>query len=146
MPPAATENTHYEGKPCVHGHGTLRYRAGGSCVVCSKARSGAAWRSGRKKRAAYDPAYRRERNLLANFGMTHEDYERMLAGQGGVCAICGGENNDPQRRYFAVDHDHATGKVRQILCHTCNVGLGAFQDSPSLLKKAAAYLREHGRI
>lgn len=53
------------------------------------------------------------------------------------CAICGVEET---KRYHALDHDHKTGRLRGILCHSCNVGLGHFKDDPALLAKAIAYL------
>ncbi|WP_243710566.1 endonuclease VII domain-containing protein [Micromonospora sp. KC213] len=63
------------------------------------------------------------------------EFQELLAEQGRVCAICGGE--DPQH----LDHDHRTGWVRGILCFNCNGGLGQFRDSPTRLAKAITYLR-----
>lgn len=61
--------------------------------------------------------------------------------QRGVCAIC----ERPPRGYknLAVDHDHATGAVRGLLCQTCNAALGSFGDAPRLLQRAIDYLTEH---
>jgi hypothetical protein len=93
-------------------------------------------------------AYRsmRERNLKARFGMTLEDYEKLLREQGGKCAICEAtENNTVGERKdwnFAVDHDHETGKVRGLLCNNCNRGLGLLRDSEELLRKAANYIEQ----
>ena len=61
----------------------------------------------------------------------------MLAEQGGVCAIC---KVAPAAH---VDHDHATGAVRALLCFNCNGGLGQFKDDPDLLRAAADYVRFH---
>lgn len=96
-----------------------------------------------------DPAVNRRANLKAKFGLSVEDYNRMLVEQGGKCAICG--TTDPGGRWgtnFAVDHDHSCcpgqktcGKcIRQLICSPCNVGLGAFGDDPDRLMAAAAYL------
>ena len=62
----------------------------------------------------------------------------MIVSQGGKCAICGYALYRPH-----IDHDHATGRVRAILCHLCNVGLGSFKDNPEALERAAEYVREH---
>lgn len=59
----------------------------------------------------------------------------MLAAQGGGCAIC------VVKDATHVDHDHVTGKVRALLCATCNTGLGMFSDNPDILSNAAGYLR-----
>jgi Recombination endonuclease VII len=62
------------------------------------------------------------------------------------CAICNQEERKVTRGkvvMLAVDHDHATGKVRGLLCHTCNVALGLLQDSPGLLANALSYVRHH---
>lgn len=50
-------------------------------------------------------------------GVSDEQYARLLAAQGGHCALC---QNGPKTRRLHVDHDHATGKVRGLLCHRCN--------------------------
>lgn len=90
------------------------------------------------------PNTKRNGRLKATFGITLEDYDRMLASQSGCCAICGiTENhvNHPRgRRNFYVDHDHKTGRVRGLLCQNCNFGIGHFRDSTELLRKAANYL------
>ncbi len=61
----------------------------------------------------------------------------MLVDQGGVCALC---RTAPAAH---VDHDHATGGVRELLCFNCNGGLGQFKDDPALLRAAARYVEAH---
>jgi hypothetical protein len=63
---------------------------------------------------------------LKKFGLTEEDYQRILAEQGGVCAICSGPP-DTRWKTLAVDHDHVTRKVRGLLCMVCNTMLGRFE-------------------
>lgn len=98
----------------------------------------------------------RERNMSIvldaeykkRYGITLYDYNRMYSEQNGVCYIC----KKPEVRVdhrtkkisrLAVDHDHVTGKVRALLCHSCNVALGAFKDDQALLRKAVEYLEKH---
>lgn len=107
----------------------------------------------REGRLAYLKAYRqasprlqKARSLRASFGISLEDYEQMHAAQNGLCAICGQpemEKREGKLKALSVDHDHATGEIRQLLCGLCNKGLGKFRDSPDLLRKAAKYLERH---
>lgn len=82
------------------------------------------------------------RNRLRN-GFTRELYDLALELQAGACAVCGGDLSvlDPKDRH--ADHCHATGTPRGILCRWCNQGLGFFQDSPELLKRAAEYVVDY---
>lgn len=84
---------------------------------------------------------RRHEQLRSIYRIGLEDYESLLKKQGGGCAICG--TKDSGKYTFAVDHCHETKKVRGILCHWCNKGLGQFYDNPENLRKAADYLDGH---
>lgn len=109
-------------------------------------------RSGFASREDYN-AYMREwrqknpqsvrRFNLRRYGITLEEYERMLVAQEGVCAACGqpektvhAKTGNPNS--LAVDHDHETGKVRGLLCSPCNRALGLIGDS---LERAQALVR-----
>jgi hypothetical protein len=76
---------------------------------------------------------------LKKYGLTMEAYAELMSAQGGVCGICGGD--DPGfPGSMPIDHCHATGKIRGLLCHRCNHGLGQFKDSVERLRAAIAYL------
>lgn len=87
------------------------------------------------------------RNLKSRYGITPEQYEAMFIAQNGCCKICGtddpGVNGWGKRTRFAVDHDHATGNVRALLCSPCNGMLGLANDNTSVLRNAIQYLEEH---
>jgi hypothetical protein len=72
---------------------------------------------------------------LKKYDLTEDQYN-VLAAKG--CAICGGPPNGRGR--YAFDHDHTTGKFRGLLCTKCNTGIGQFNDSQTLLIRAAGYL------
>lgn len=80
--------------------------------------------------------------LWARFRMRVAEYEALLRAQNGVCAICGNEEGVAGRR-LAVDHCHATGKIRGLLCALCNTGIGKLGDSSSALRRAVEYLERH---
>jgi hypothetical protein len=75
-------------------------------------------------------------------GVTDEEYARLLAAQGGHCVLC---PNTPKTRRLHVDHDHATGKVRGLLCYVCNRSLPASRDA-YWHEDAARYLRNGYRL
>jgi len=80
----------------------------------------------------------RKSAALRKYGMTPEEYEELLCLTGGRCGICLAP--PAPRRHHHIDHDHATGRVRGLLCHSCNVALGHFRDNPHLLARAIEYL------
>ena len=85
-------------------------------------------------------AYERNRQYQKAYGIDVAEYDRMFAAQNGRCKIC---NTDTPKthgnKYFAVDHCHASGKVRGLLCSTCNIALGFYEQR---IGKIEAYLRE----
>lgn len=130
-------------------HPQTRDRRRPECNTCHADRM----RAYRKRRLEEDPeVFRRQRQATIRkylYGITQEQYDAMLEAQGGGCAICGSpESGIAGRTTLLVDHDRSCcpgdrtcGKcVRGILCNPCNVGLGRFKDSPSLLERAAAYV------
>ena len=82
---------------------------------------------------------------LKKYGLTQEQWDALFEAQGRKCAICG----CTVARRWTTDHDHANGKHRGILCAPHNAALGAFGDSPELLRAAAIYIEEwrlrHGK-
>lgn len=84
------------------------------------------------------------KTILKKYGLTLEDYGRMVKEQDHKCKIC----NKPfqSTKDCCVDHDHSSGKVRGLLCPQCNFALGAFKDSISSLEKAICYLRPYNII
>tara|TARA_Y100001963_G_C6560454_1_gene344053 strand:+ start:174 stop:653 length:480 start_codon:yes stop_codon:yes gene_type:complete len=82
--------------------------------------------------------HKRKLDLQRKYGITIDDYERMLTEQKGVCAICG---NGGGNKHLHVDHCHDTNKVRGLLCFNCNNALGNFKDNTDLLNRASMYLQ-----
>jgi Recombination endonuclease VII len=76
----------------------------------------------------------RKSHLKRKYGLTLETFDELLASQVGGCAICGRTDADN------VDHDHASGRVRGILCFNCNITIGQAQDDEDRLAGAMAYL------
>ena len=84
---------------------------------------------------------KRRSGTLARYGLTPAMYDALFAAQGNRCAICAADKS--AGKGWSVDHNHATGKVRAILCSACNTGIGLLRDDPGLLETAATYLRKH---
>lgn len=98
----------------------------------------------RGKREARDPDRALVFKLKHLYGLSRTQYDEMHEAQGGVCAIC----NRPERimhrgvvRRLVVDHDHANGRVRGLLCQNCNAAIGMLDDDPALVASALRYLQ-----
>lgn len=102
-----------------------------------------------RARTKTDPQWAKERQLKKMYRMSLDDFDRLLAEQGGVCAVCrtdtpGGAGT------WQVDHDHACcsgrtscGKcVRGLLCFSCNQALGLVRDSREILQSLDSYLEK----
>src|ERR1035437_9724474 len=72
-------------------------------------------------------------------GITVEEFEAKVLVQGGRCGICG-TDTPGGRGTWKIDPCHTTKKIRQLLCHRCNIGIGMFKDDPDVLRRAARYL------
>lgn len=93
-----------------------------------------------------DPQKRRERHLKSAYGYSLEQYQKMLLAQQGCCAICN-QPPKPGERPLAIDHDHATGKARGLLCFRCNANLGLVEKGKwkqkHFIGPALEYLQNH---
>lgn len=113
------------------------------CKPCARKRRTAWTRRQRQtnpewwqRRQAYMRIWSR-RMVCKSYGMTLEDYERLISKQGGKCAICMLEEKG---RKLTIDHDHVTGRVRGLLCRKCNRAIGVFHEDVAILARAIAYL------
>lgn len=137
---------HYTGTACVKCGDTTRYVKSRACVSCAI--------SGRKRLYLKDVDSEREKmrqsyarnsevrkfrseewRLRRAYGMTMQDRDSMSMQQSGKCAICG---NAPQRLH--IDHCHTSGRVRGLLCGSCNRAVGLLKDCPDNFLRAIAYL------
>ena len=104
------------------------------CKICTGERV--------KNRHKENPERTRNNDLKRNYGITLQEHQEMYENQNGHCAICKKEG-DGKWKKLCVDHDHETGKVRQLLCRRCNMVLGQVYDNISLLEEHIKYLQKH---
>lgn len=102
----------------------------GDCKSCNSAKASKWNKENPSKRSVNG----RKNRLKALYGMTEEQFNQMKANQGNGCAIC------ERKLKLVVDHDHDTGKIRGLLCNSCNRGIGYLQDSENILKRAMVYV------
>ena len=113
----------------------------GRCKICDR----------EAKRFHYhtikNPGYIRRRHYKSRFSLTVEEFDEMLEQQDGVCVICKKletmKNKHGVIRHLCIDHDHETGKVRGLLCDSCNRGIGCFGDNIEYFLNAIKYLRNN---
>ena len=117
------------------GKGAKRAVSRSRCKKCEVVASGI--------RARANPKKVRDYRIKSVYNLTPEQTKAMFDRQRGSCAICFKplDFNNPKGSW-AIDHNHATGKVRGILCYNCNRGLGAFFDNQDILSRAALYVHK----
>ena len=98
----------------------------------------------RREKYKQNPEKHKSASLELKYGITMDEYNKMLESQKGVCFIC--SMPCKSGRSLSVDHCHKTGKVRGLLCVSCNNGLGRFNDSIELLQKSINYLEKFQSI
>ena len=88
----------------------------------------------------YCPIRTRSNDLRRNYGITIEDYDRMLEDQGGTCMLCPATPESQRHGRLHVDHSHETGEVRGLLCHNCNTALGLLNEDVGRMAAMIAYI------
>ena len=95
-----------------------------------------------KNKHKMDKEKKRNSHLKIRYGIDIDKYNLLLESQNYKCAICGSkETGRIDIKYFNVDHCHKTGKIRGLLCHSCNRMLGDSKDDPNILSKGIDYLK-----
>lgn len=80
------------------------------------------------------------REVQGKYGISKAEYRDMWIKQDGLCAVCRQPERVARCRLLCVDHDHATGRIRGLLCNACNRGIGLLGDDPETLIRASVYL------
>jgi len=95
-----------------------------------------AWNAANRERVYWN-------DLRKKYGISRDQFEAMFETQGRRCAICRSDRpGTPSGRFF-IDHDHATGRVRAILCGHCNSAVGYVREDPAIALAVAEYLFKH---
>lgn len=149
---------YFTGKSCSRDHVDERLVSNAACVAClhtdmtpdkrsrSYQRNRLSRLDGIKKWQELNPEKFKEIKKFATrkikYGITRQQWNELFVAQGEKCAICG--TREPRGRgYWTTDHCHKSNKVRGILCHCCNAGLGQFKDNADSLLSAARYLGKY---
>lgn len=109
------------------------------------------WDRKRRARIAANPSMESDRNLKRMFNMSRQEYDERLKVQNYVCAICeqpetATNANTGTLKRLAVDHNHKTGIIRDLLCWRCNGTIGKINEDLNLLEKIKQYLIKHQEL
>ena len=107
-------------------HGSTSYHKGCRCEVCLD------WHRQDLLTNGY------KYHIRSKFGLDLDEYQSLIDKQDNRCAICHQEFQSSPKPH--IDHDHITGKIRGVLCHSCNTGIGKLRDSVEILASAIVYL------
>lgn len=122
---------------------TNKKRTDGMQGICKRCHNDETqtWRKDHPIRAKEINKKSQLRKALRKLGMTENDFDTLLREQNNKCAICGSDPPQNRTTRLHIDHDHATGTHRGLLCPDCNTALGLLQDSPIILTAAIEYLK-----
>jgi protein-arginine kinase activator protein McsA len=115
------------------------------CVECyrkfqndKRDRRGFIYNKNRRDKYHQNPYKYKSKSKQAKYGITQEEFDKMKESVNNACEICKSQNVT-----LCLDHDHNTNKIRGIICHKCNLGLGNLRDSYEIVKSAADYLNKN---
>lgn len=134
-------------KTCECGVEYLTGRGIRRCSKCTIAHQQKRYRetvaSGNSRRSPEQKDRQTRSRTARNYGLTLAEYDELCTIT--ECQICNGPTLKPddRRKRPSIDHDHATGKVRGVLCHDCNLMLGHAKDNPAILRAGAKYVIKH---
>lgn len=109
---------------------------GAYCKTCTSA-----YQNSLRQKNPTRRAYARNYYLVKTYGITADEYDVILARQGGGCAICGATRGAVDRESLCVDHNHVTGVVRGLLCLRCNFSVRDLGDDLDLARKTMEYIQ-----
>lgn len=126
-------------------HTDRKHQAFGMCNECYQVSRRPESTRRKDMNKSMQPGYFRNRHLIRTYGITKDQQDAMFVAQSGKCAICAIQMTHTKPHTgtsLAVDHDHITKVVRGLLCHFCNIGIGAFKDNQDSLLAAVKYLKD----
>jgi hypothetical protein len=103
------------------------------------------WNKTRYKHTAGRSEASRRRYLRIKYGMTLDDWQEWFERQGGACAICKRLEGEVAGGLH-VDHCHASGVIRGLLCQSCNTSIGHLREDPEVIRAAADYVERHSKV
>lgn len=139
-------------KDCTEFNRRENNRLSSWCKSCVKIKTSEWEKKNKSKKKIYmvkwnnsNKDVKRNAELKCKYGITLEQYNKMLKSQQYRCAICGNTGNG---KALHLDHNHITGQVRGLICYNCNTGLGQFktdEHNDKLLMLATQYIRRIGK-
>jgi hypothetical protein len=118
-------------------HDKMKDQRLNKCRTCTK-RENIAWRDNPENRARWNEVNHR-RMAFSRFGITPDAYDELYRDP--KCSGCGLAKSLNGKR-LTIDHDHATGVKRGLLCHDCNRTIATAHDNPDILRRLASYLED----
>lgn len=124
---------------CTKGHNKdiVGRNSCGNCIECHSLKA-------KVYRKRY-PESDRKRILKRDYGIDLNQYNKLFQAQKGLCLGCY-KHQTQFTEHLAVDHDHQTGKIRGLLCRTCNLTLGTAHDNVVILRRLADYIEHSSRL